>query len=39
MCMLCIFIDKGIQSLRDDSAVVGGSKFHFYYFTTSYCMS
>lgn len=24
MCILGIFVDKGIQSLRDDSAVVGG---------------
>lgn len=24
MCIFSIFVDKGIQSLRDDSAVVGG---------------
>lgn len=23
MCVFCIFVDKGIQSLRDDCAVVG----------------
>lgn len=24
MCIFSIFVDKGVQSLRDDSAVVGG---------------
>lgn len=39
MCIFSIFVDKGIQSLRDDRAVVGEriSIFSFNYVAEGYC--
>lgn len=40
MCIFSIFVDEGIQSLRDNSAVVGEiiRAFSFNYFTERYFM-